>query len=235
MPELAPHPDLGQLRRQAKDLLRAARRGDTDAVSRVRALSDRLILDSAQLVMAREYGFASWARLKTEVERREILDARDLTRLTALLAEHPELAVERMRGWCDHRHGASPLGYVAMLRYDTLRGVWRDVPGTGAVARALLAAGAPVEGDPADAETPLMTAASYGDAEVARVLVDAGGPTWTPPPRPVPAGYQAAPRCATPRCSGWPMSPRSCWRPERGTWFRPHRPGHHRPAHRGHA
>ncbi|MGI8945172.1 MAG: ankyrin repeat domain-containing protein [Thermoleophilaceae bacterium] len=42
------------------------------------------------------------------------------------------------------------------------------------MARALLAAGAPVEGDPADPETPLMTAASYGDAEVARVLVEAG-------------------------------------------------------------
>jgi ankyrin repeat protein len=35
-------------------------------------------------------------------------------------------------------------------------------------------AGAPVEGDAMDAETPLMTAASYGDAEVARVLIEAG-------------------------------------------------------------
>lgn len=47
-------------------------------------------------------------------------------------------------------------------------------PGTGAIARALLDAGAPVEGQPTDRETPLMTAASYGDVEVARVLVDAG-------------------------------------------------------------
>jgi hypothetical protein len=50
-----------------------------------------------------------------------------------------------------------------MLRYDTARDVWRDVPGTAALARALLRAGAPVDGDPLDAETPLMTAASYGD------------------------------------------------------------------------
>jgi ankyrin repeat protein len=39
---------------------------------------------------------------------------------------------------------------------------------------ALIDAGAPVDGLPDDAETPLMTAASYGDLEVARVLVDAG-------------------------------------------------------------
>ncbi len=174
MPDLPPRPDLGQLRRQAKDLLRAAQRGDTSAVVRLHAVSSHLILDSAQLAVAREYGFASWARLKTEFDRREIFDTRDVARLDVLLAEHPKLAVEPMLHWCDHPHGASPLGYVAMLRYDTSRGIWRDVPGTGAIAKALLEAGAPVDGDPADAETPLMTAASYGDAEVARVLVEAG-------------------------------------------------------------
>ena len=169
MPCLPPHPNLDQLRRQAKNLLRAAQHGDTDAVARLHAVSDRLILDSAQLAVAREYGFAGWARLKTEVTRREIFDARDVARLNALLAEHPELAVEPMLSWCDHPQGASPLGYVAMLRYDTSRGIWRDVPGTAAIAGALLKAGALADGDPADAETPLMTAASYGDAEVAQV------------------------------------------------------------------
>ena len=174
MPDLPPRPDLGQLRRQAKDLLRAARLGDTDAVTRLRLLSDQLILDTAQLSVAREYGFASWAILKSEVDRREIFDTRDVNRLRALLSEHPELAVRPMLNWCDHPQGASPLGYVAMLRYDTSRGEWRDVPGTGPIARALLEAGAPVDGDPTDAETPLITAASYGDAEVARVLLNAG-------------------------------------------------------------
>ena len=109
-----------------------------------------------------------------EVERRALLDAVDVDGLAALLVRRPDLAVRRMTGWCDHPAGASPLGYVAMLRYDTAGGVWRDVPGTGALARVLLDAGAPVEGDPLDAETPLMTAASYGDAEVARVLLAAG-------------------------------------------------------------
>ena len=70
--------------------------------------------------------------------------------------------------------GGSPLGYTAMLRFDTSGGVWRDLPGTGAVAKVLLDAGAPLNGDPDDSETPLMTAASYGDADVARVLIEAG-------------------------------------------------------------
>lgn len=45
---------------------------------------------------------------------------------------------------------------------------------TGRVAAALIDAGAPVNGQPGDSETPLMTAASYGDAEVAQVLIEAG-------------------------------------------------------------
>lgn len=174
MPDLPAHADLDQLRSRAKELLHAAQRGELEAKTRLRAVSDRLTLSAAQLAMAREQGFRSWSELKTEVERRAILDSADAARLAGLLAEQPELAVRRMVHWCDHPRGASPLGYVAMRRYDTSRGVWRDVPGAAAMARALLDAGAPVEGDDLDAETPLMTAASYGDAEVARVLIEAG-------------------------------------------------------------
>jgi hypothetical protein len=174
MPELPARADLTQLRHQAKDVLRAAGAGDADAATRLRAVSERPTLAAAQLVVAREYGFASWPALKAEVGRREILESLDVGRLRALLAEHPELAVEAMRGWCDHHGGVRPLSYVAMMRYDTTDGIWRDLAGTGAMARALLDAGAPVEGDPSDSETPLMTAASYGDAEVAQALIDAG-------------------------------------------------------------
>jgi ankyrin repeat protein len=174
MPDLPARPDLDQLRRRAKDLLRAARDGDVAALTRIHAVSDRLILDSALLAVAREHGFAGWNDLRLEVDRRATLDRGNVARLRKLLAEHPELAIRTMEHWCDHPRGAGPLGYVAMMRFDTARGVWRDVPGTGALARALLDAGAPVDGDPRDPETPLMTAASYGDAEVARVLVEAG-------------------------------------------------------------
>ena len=108
------------------------------------------------------------------MQMREILDSGDAVRLAELLAGEPGLATARMGRSCDHPGGTSPLGYVAMLRYDTSRGEWRDVTGTGELARALLAAGAPVDGDPGEPETPLITAASYGDAAVARVLIEAG-------------------------------------------------------------
>jgi len=59
MADLAARPRLDHLRRQARDLLRAARAGDTTAAGRIRAVADALTLASAQLAVAREYGFAS--------------------------------------------------------------------------------------------------------------------------------------------------------------------------------
>ncbi|ONH23310.1 ankyrin repeat domain-containing protein [Pseudofrankia asymbiotica] len=174
MPSLPARPDFQQLRHQARDLLRAAQGGDAAALARVHAVGTEVGLANAQLAVAREYGFASWARLKAEVDRREILDDVDAAGLADLLAREPRLAVAEMTQWCDHPLGASPLDYVAMLRYDTSRDVWRDVPGAAPLAHVLLAAGAPVDGEPGGPETPLITAASYGDAEVAQVLIQAG-------------------------------------------------------------
>jgi ankyrin repeat protein len=66
-------PSLEQLRKQAKDLLRAHRAGDPDAAARVAAHHpephEPLKLTGAQLVVAREHGFASWPRLRAYVER----------------------------------------------------------------------------------------------------------------------------------------------------------------------
>jgi uncharacterized protein len=171
MPRLPVRPNLDQLRRQAKDLLKAAHAGDHSAADQV---GNPATLAMAQLAIARDYGFASWPKLKSEVERRAILDSRDAGRLGALITAQPGLATEELLNWCDHQNGAAPLSYIAMMRCDTATGVWRDRPGTGELARLLLEAGAPVDGDPDDDETPLMTAASYGDAEVARVLIEAG-------------------------------------------------------------
>jgi hypothetical protein len=174
MAYLPARPDLDQLRHQAKDLLHAAQRGDSEAIARISAVSGRVILSSAQLAIAREYGFPSWAKLKLEVERRDILNGRDLSRLTRLLAEHAELATRPMEHWADRQHGG-PLGYITMMRFNHDRlGLPAELPGTGAIAKALIEAGAPVNGHPRDKETPLITAASVGDAEVARVLVEAG-------------------------------------------------------------
>ncbi len=73
MPELPDRPDLDQLRRQARELLRAAADGESLAVTRLRAVSERVTLSAAQLAVAREHGCPSWPALKSEVERRRRL------------------------------------------------------------------------------------------------------------------------------------------------------------------
>jgi uncharacterized protein DUF5990/uncharacterized protein DUF5655 len=78
MPQLPERPDLDQLRRQARELHRAAAGGGAPAQRRLRAVSERVTLSAAQLAIAREYGFPSWPRLKAEVERRR--DAEPATR-----------------------------------------------------------------------------------------------------------------------------------------------------------
>jgi uncharacterized protein len=73
-----------------------------------------------------------------------------------------------------HPLGASPLSYLAMMRFDTVTNVWGDVQGAGEMADVLVAFGAPVNGRPTESETPLITAASYGADDVAAVLIAAG-------------------------------------------------------------
>lgn len=75
MSELPRHPDLDQLRRQARELLRAAAAGDQRALDRLRAYSERVSLSAAQLAVAREHGFPSWAALRAEAERRRAVAA----------------------------------------------------------------------------------------------------------------------------------------------------------------
>jgi hypothetical protein len=68
--ELPGRPNLDQLRRRARELLRAAAGGEPSALARILAVSERVSLSAAQLAVAREYGFASWPALHAEVERR---------------------------------------------------------------------------------------------------------------------------------------------------------------------
>jgi hypothetical protein len=74
MPELPFPPDLDQLRRQARELLRAATHGEPAALARLRAVSDRVTLSAAQLAVAREHGFWSWPALKAMVEHDRSID-----------------------------------------------------------------------------------------------------------------------------------------------------------------
>lgn len=73
---LPPRPNADHLRTQAKDLLSALRSGDPDARARFAeslpsfsvTIGKAIVLRDAQSVIAREYGFASWAKLMAHVE-----------------------------------------------------------------------------------------------------------------------------------------------------------------------
>jgi hypothetical protein len=121
---LPARPSLAQLRIQVDELRRDHRAGRASAAARIAAhhptlkglpprdiLARPLKVADAQQVIAREYGFASWAALKHHVEtgRRvaryqphprfdealAALDAGDVDRLRALLVDDPALAAAR--------------------------------------------------------------------------------------------------------------------------------------------
>lgn len=75
---LPDHPDLDQLRRQAKELRRAAAAGDPTAIAPFGG--SEITLARAQRVLARSYGFASWPRLVQHVHiRADLTRAMDAT------------------------------------------------------------------------------------------------------------------------------------------------------------
>jgi ankyrin repeat protein len=67
-------PDLDQLRNQARELQRAVRRGESAALTRVSRWhpdpppAGRFPLTAAQLILARQHGFTSWARMRRYVQ-----------------------------------------------------------------------------------------------------------------------------------------------------------------------
>jgi ankyrin repeat protein len=89
---LPEHPSLEHLKKQAKELLRAVDRGAADAVERFRAVKATTSprgarLTDAQHVIAREYGFTTWARLKAHVESSGS-GAGPMERFAAAVREH---------------------------------------------------------------------------------------------------------------------------------------------------
>jgi hypothetical protein len=160
-------PDLDQLRRQAKDLLRAARAGDTAASGELSGFSDRVNLSSAQVALARRYGLGSWPRLKLEVERKNAIHHGDVDGLARLVRRFPSLAFEPISSCFGND---SALGYVGVARFHGLT----DHDRSGQIARVLLAAGGAADGTTDGPEPPLVTAASYGEVDMVRALIDAG-------------------------------------------------------------
>lgn len=114
-------PSLENLRKQAKTLLKAWIAGNADAIERIRAAHPRAVsepkLTGCQLVLAREAGFDSWARLKAAVHAAKYdlpaefveiaclchddphYDHRSFhTRASQMLRDHPWLASADI--WC---------------------------------------------------------------------------------------------------------------------------------------
>jgi len=108
------HPNLDQLKRQAKELLEAFTAGEADAVGEVKARyrdadPANFALHGAQLVLARSYGFDSWPKLKAYVDgvtvKRlvEAVRAGDIGQVRAMLKARPELANADLAENDEHR------------------------------------------------------------------------------------------------------------------------------------
>jgi hypothetical protein len=85
---LPARPSFEQLQKQAKDLIRQYRAGDPDAAERFRVArpSSEPTLADAQFVIALEYGFETWAKLKRHIESLLRPDMDQYDRLAADLA-----------------------------------------------------------------------------------------------------------------------------------------------------
>ena len=105
---LPSRPSLESLRKQAKKLAREIDAGDKDAIARAQLQLPNIELPltqrNAQLVIAREYGYAGWQDLTAEVSKRldkgldwavtqsrHVIHDNDVERLKQLLAEYPAL------------------------------------------------------------------------------------------------------------------------------------------------
>ena len=105
---LPARPSLESLRKQAKKLARDIAAGDAAAIARARAHLPNVDLPltqrNAQVVVAREYGYAGWQDLTAEVSKRlggglewaisqaeRVIHDNDVERLKKLLAEYPAL------------------------------------------------------------------------------------------------------------------------------------------------
>jgi ankyrin repeat protein len=114
------HPNLRQLKNQAKDLLRAIRRGDPDAIGDLREHHPKrpdaaeATLADAQLALARSYGLASWPRLVLACEVTDAICHDRVARLRELMIKHPRLLTESARGTVGENWGP-PMSYAANL------------------------------------------------------------------------------------------------------------------------
>src|SRR5262245_34726028 len=93
-------PNLDQLKRQAKDLLRQIRHGDLAASAELRKHHPQPVepgdvkLADAQLALARSYGIASWRRLALACRLIDAIWRDDVDAVRTLVRKHPPLLHE---------------------------------------------------------------------------------------------------------------------------------------------
>jgi len=164
---LPEHPDLEQLKRQAKELLDGYRAGSESAVAEVKrfyrdADPATFALHDAQLVLARNYGYGSWPKLKAYVDGvtatrlMQAVRANDFEEVRRILRIRPELVNFEEPG----THGQSPLHFAVMNRMPEM-------------ARTLMQLGANPNATVYpryDATTPLIIATERGYDEIAAIL-----------------------------------------------------------------
>lgn len=173
--QLPARPHLDHLKNEAKALHNAVVEGDLTALDRVRAaLGDKPVrkLTDAQRVIAREYGFPTWARLRAHVQSARdpavaidaflaAIDAQDVARATDVLRAQPSIAAQSL-------HVAATLG-----RVDDVRRLIGENPsavtakaGSPAADSLLFLCFSPFHGESADRDAGLL--------ESARLLLRAG-------------------------------------------------------------
>src|SRR5919204_1181605 len=173
---------LEQLRKQAKELVRAARAGDEDALARLGDLPPKLA--SAQLTLAREHGFRSWPELVHALEADAdafvvAATSARCERAGQLLSARPEIERDRWarlvlgRGW-----EGEPKEVGGPRRWPPLHYVCHSCFAPVELARELLERGADPNAYHPNEYGPMS--ALYGavgvlhDPELTRVLLDSG-------------------------------------------------------------
>jgi hypothetical protein len=118
-------PDLDQLKRQAKELLRALHAGDPSALAELREHHPdpvdpaRAKLADAQIVLARAHDASSWPRLVQAVRLAEAIWKDDLATVRDLVRANPRLIRERVLIRADS-HWGPPMTYAANLGRDRI-------------------------------------------------------------------------------------------------------------------
>ena len=161
--------NLEQLKKQAKDLLKAYRAEDPDAIVDFalhprKIASDEAKLTDAQLVLSRSYGFNSWPKLRKDVAGRQLRSAiwgRDLKSARVAIEEEPQAL---------HENGPHPRfgGSPAPIQIAAERGDLQIV-------ELLLDSGADPDGGTVNyGWSALQLAAHWGHTEIVELLISRG-------------------------------------------------------------